>query len=300
MLASAVLLVLVSTLVNIINPLPSEGQGRNRLHQSPSRSESVIQFKFTEESTTAAHLQTSHARMPRHTSPFQPLLDLLAEHSEYEHDPGKPQLAQVALFKTHKTGSTTLASVLFRYAARHQSRVFRCAQGSTVIPYDKHCWKLSWTRTPDAERRSFNFMYYHMSTHGHVTPMTFLRVLHLYDNLIDQPFVMTLMRDPMTHVLSWMCYYSGPDSVAKLEANILSGKMPDNIQTREFRISNEDEFNEFLDNQWHRVHMTCITEYFDECLVMMRRRFNWDMLDITYIRLLDSRDDMCVPRIQHI
>lgn len=36
-----------------------------------------------------------------------------------------PQLSNLAFFKTHKTGSTTLASIFYRYGVRHNLKVRR-------------------------------------------------------------------------------------------------------------------------------------------------------------------------------
>ena len=66
----------------------------------------------------------------------------------------------VALFKTHKTGSTTLASVLYRVAARHHLRLFTFSKAS-VIP--RAIWA-AWARVPPIhERYTYNMAIQHLS-----------------------------------------------------------------------------------------------------------------------------------------
>lgn len=43
------------------------------------------------------------------------------------------QLSNIAFIKTHKTASTTLASILYRYGMRHDSNIANFEQGSTFI-----------------------------------------------------------------------------------------------------------------------------------------------------------------------
>lgn len=43
------------------------------------------------------------------------------------------QLSNIAFIKTHKTASTTLASILYRYGKRHDSNISKFKEGGTVV-----------------------------------------------------------------------------------------------------------------------------------------------------------------------
>lgn len=46
------------------------------------------------------------------------------------------QLSNIAFIKTHKTASTTLASILYRYGKRHDLNIAKFDQGGTYIDLD--------------------------------------------------------------------------------------------------------------------------------------------------------------------
>lgn len=46
------------------------------------------------------------------------------------------QLSNVAFIKTHKTASTTLASILYRYGMRHDSAIAKFEEGGTYVDLD--------------------------------------------------------------------------------------------------------------------------------------------------------------------
>lgn len=46
------------------------------------------------------------------------------------------QLVNIAFIKTHKTASTTLASIFYRYGKRHDSNIAKFQAGGTVVDLD--------------------------------------------------------------------------------------------------------------------------------------------------------------------
>lgn len=61
------------------------------------------------------------------------------------------QLSNIAFIKTHKTASTTLASILYRYGMRHHSEIAKFDQGSTFVDLDvamKQVWARAETGKP--------------------------------------------------------------------------------------------------------------------------------------------------------
>ena len=211
--------------------------------------------------------------------------------SKYDTDPYKPVITNIALFKTHKTGSTTLASVLYRFGGRWRRRMFKFSQSTVCSPKVWLNWAVNGT-IPKAERLTYSLAFQHLSGRGDKLAADFSKAIEFYNLIINKPRILTMLREPTTHLLSWICFYRLPEDIAGLEGLLASS--PNNSQMAEFGISTKAELMAFLGSMDESFELVCITEYFDECLVMMRRRFNWNMLDITYLRLLDSADTQYV------
>lgn len=58
-------------------------------------------------------------------SVFDPLWKLLDSYSMFQRSSHKGRVTRVAHLKTHKTASTTLSSIMFRFGARNKLRMFR-------------------------------------------------------------------------------------------------------------------------------------------------------------------------------
>lgn len=58
----------------------------------------------------------------------------------------RAQLTNIAFIKTHKTASTTLASILYRYGKRHGSNISKFKDPGTVVDLDSAAQQVA-TRT---------------------------------------------------------------------------------------------------------------------------------------------------------
>jgi hypothetical protein len=218
---------------------------------------------------------------------FQPLLEILAEHEANRTQP-TVQISHVALLKTHKTASSTLASVLFRYAARHNLRMFAMGPG-TVMP-SMYVKRLA-SFVPKSRLHKFDMLFQHLSgmdTLGVNMPGVF----RMFEGLIDNPRVITIVREPMKHALSWACYMRTPQNLKSLYKIVDSNSLPSNTLAADFGITTRDQLDKFLATDFSRFELVCITELFQECLVMLMRRFGWSLLDITALSILESSGHM--------
>jgi hypothetical protein len=195
-------------------------------------------------------------------------------------DPMKPESTNVAFFKTHKTGSTTLASVLYRYSARHRLSILNLTNGS-VIP--SSLWPVYRMRL---KAGTSNMVFKHLSGRGDNLTVPLSTVFDFYSFVIKEPAILSILRDPISQTLSWICFYLLPEDIAGVEQMI--EKIPSNIQCAEFGIKTPQQLDSFLANELNVFKLMCVSERFDECMVMMRRKLNWDMLDITYLRVNDG------------
>jgi hypothetical protein len=195
------------------------------------------------------------------------------------------KVMNIALFKTHKTASSTLASVLYRFAARHGGKLFTFGP-ATVMPART---VVQWANSgvPAPYKLKFNIAFQHLSGYGRL-PTSMGNIFKLYNGLISSPRVITIVREPVSHALSWVTYMRTPPTLAHLSRLIESPEMPANTLAADFGLQTSQDVTNFVLRELPKFSLACISEQFDECLVMMRRSFNWSFLDITYMKLLDS------------
>ena len=115
-----------------------------------------------------------------------------------------------------------------------------------------------------------------------------------YGNIIANPSVFTIVREPISHALSWIAYMKLPQTIDEVNSMIQGHELPNNLLCIDFGLSTASDVHQFLTRDMSRFSLVCIAEQFDECLVMMKRKFGWSMLDITYLRLLDASNSMSV------
>ena len=223
----------------------------------------------------------------REQDTFLPLFNVLRskEAMRFSHDNRRPREHNVALYKTHKTASTTLASVLFRFAARHQSKIFQLNNGTVI---SKMLWP-TWEARPGLIKQfESNMVLQHLSGNGKDFSLTLDKAFYFFNYAIKNPKIITILRNPIAQTLSWTCFYLLPQSLQDVPRYL--SRTPWNIQSLEFGVKNDVELNKFFKNDFDRFELVCLAEMFDEGLVLLRRRLNWDLVDITYIRLLDSEE----------
>jgi hypothetical protein len=130
----------------------------------------------------------------------------------------------------------------------------------------------------------------HVARHGRPPPLPLPEMIEFFKYIIDKPLIITIMREPMEQVLSTMYYFLTKD----VQHNGLTATIetfPANPQCRELGITTDEELDRFIESGMDMFDLICVTEHFDECMVMLRRRMNWDMVDITYLRIHDAEEN---------
>ena len=181
----------------------------------------------------------------------------------------------LVFFKTHKTGSTTLGSIFFRFGARH-GRTFLYGPGHYLNP-----------KVTEPEYRNVS----HISiSHHTVLSMSPAEIFGFYETYIRDPVYVSILRDPVDRHLSSFRYFVEPNAKDSSLKRFLHDRTYYNQQCKDFGIGSTFQLTDFLQSPdlEGRMTLVLITEYFDEGLVMLKRRLNWELEDILYIRLLDS------------
>jgi hypothetical protein len=133
-------------------------------------------------------------------------------------------------------------------------------------------------------------------------------MIDFFHHIINKPVILTMIREPLSHTLSWLAYFRpfvfGRDGRSQPAHIIQSQLRTDNLQCRELGITTDKELDAFIASGMDLFDMICVTEHFDECMVMLRRRMNWDMVDITYLRIHDANEPLfafiCSLVLSHI
>eukprot|EP00904_Undaria_pinnatifida_P009917 jgi/Undpi1/6055/HiC_scaffold_20.g08540.m1 len=182
---------------------------------------------------------------------------------------GDQQLSNLAFVKTHKTGSTTLSSLFYRYGVRHDLKILEECDGRVDI------------------------MHYHIGTSFHLG-YKWNAAAEQYKAIMRDPdninFV-TILREPRSHFLSYYYYFIsrrvGNISVEEflLDPAHGGGKLwgtAHNSVAGELGIGSQQELEDFVMDALPKFKLVLLTDRFDEGLMLMRNLFGWDMIDLSY------------------
>lgn len=180
-----------------------------------------------------------------------------------------PEVTKIVMIKTHKTGSTTLGNILFRFAAHRGLRI--------VCPV-AHYMSLS-----RDENLPFTGPYDISLHHGWKVPLSF------YEKLVPGAVWITAVRDPIKRYLSSYTYFVMPNRGLTVD-DLADFLQKDHSDQRgllhDFGLTEESQVNEFLSERgmWHRFRVVVVAERWDESMVMLRDLLHWRMEDVLYLR----------------
>ncbi|KAH0515723.1 Galactosylceramide sulfotransferase [Microtus ochrogaster] len=212
----------------------------------------------------------------------------------------------IVFMKTHKTASSTLLNILFRFGQKHGLK-FAFPNGRNDFHYPSY-----FTRSLVQDYRPgacFNIICNHMRFHyeevrGLVRPgAAFITVIRDPARLFESSFHYFGSLVPLTWKLSSHDklaeflqdpdrYYDPSGYNAHYLRNLLffdlgydSGLDPGSPRVQEHIMEVE-----------RRFHLVLLQEYFDESLVLLRELLCWDLEDVLYFKL-NARRDSPVPRL---
>lgn len=210
-------------------------------------------------------------------------LNKLVEASALDRD---NQVSNLAFFKTHKTGSTTLAILLHRYGVRHDLEVAHFPGYGSTIPIAQAAEK-----TRESEKR-VDIMHYHIDTN---TPKQerWSQAKARYGDVMRDPdginFV-TLFREPRDRLLSFYTFFVEFETRVPIQ-EFLGRKDPDpkvverlrNLGCKEFGVETEADLDVFIRTEIPEFELILLTERFDEGLMVLRNLLGWHLVDMTYV-----------------
>eukprot|EP00752_Nemacystus_decipiens_P002360 g2229.t2 len=219
------------------------------------------------------------------------------------------QTCNIAFVKTHKTASTTAATIFYRYGKRHNLN---------VANFDGH---QSSIELPDAVKqiqesgKPVDLMHYHHAWDGFYEGR-WDKAKAAYRKIMRDPSNMklvTVMREPVSHYLSYYYYFLQPEVGLSITEYMELSKSPEDPRYRaafqrrndnvgwhgfkllhnplcaEFGIRTAQELDDFIANDLPEFAMILLTEQFEEGLAVFMRMFNWRPIDMTYCRVIETK-----------
>ena len=192
-----------------------------------------------------------------------------------------PNITNIIFIKTSKTGGTTIGSLFFRFGLRHDLKFL------TLSDETAH---FATPETPPCE--DCNISLYHDHNNGD------RRMLNesQYRRLVPTGHFVTVVREPMSRHLSDYYYFHQSQTDKHNPAVVLefraSGKRTFDLASSldVVPIHEEEEADREparvdarIEEQLSQFSIVLVLERLDESLVVMKRRFGWQLEDLLYL-----------------
>ncbi|KAG5844117.1 hypothetical protein ANANG_G00158090 [Anguilla anguilla] len=207
----------------------------------------------------------------------------------------KPKHTSIAFLKTHKTASSTVQNLLFRFAERHNLTV--------ALPYQTCDHQFCYPRPFSAR-----FVHPHTVPPRIITSHMRLNVSELRRLMPNDTVYVTILREPASMFESLFSYYNQHcQSFGRVPNGSLEAFLADpgryyrpeekdsmyahNTLTfdlggdKDRPASDVDYASGFIAGMERVFSLVMIAEYFDESLVLLRHLLSWDLEDVLYVKL---------------
>lgn len=201
----------------------------------------------------------------------------------------------MAFLKTHKTASSTVQNILFRFAENHKLTV--------ALPIE-----ICGNRFCYPQKFSTSFVHPRLPRPNIIASHMRFNKLELKRLMPEDTIYITILREPSSMFESaftyfypdchsfqrvtdgklktflgnpWR-YYQPKDKTSMLARNTLAFDLG---LDKDRTADEEDYVKAFLADMEKVFSLVMIAEYFDESLVLLRRLLSWDLDDIVYVRL---------------
>ncbi|KFO87985.1 Galactose-3-O-sulfotransferase 2, partial [Buceros rhinoceros silvestris] len=207
----------------------------------------------------------------------------------------------VMFLKTHKTASSTVLNIMFRFAERYNLTVALPAGQLVHLGYP-NTFLASFVEEFQAIGRNYNIMCNHlrfnpsevqkvMATNTFYfsilrNPIPLLESSYVYYKDIVPAF--RISKDVNEYLASPMKYYRPADYKQNIYAR--------NIMSFDFGYDNnaedDDKYVQAVLNEIEQnFHLILIADYFDESMILLKHALCWDLDDVVYFKLNTRSED---------
>jgi len=203
--------------------------------------------------------------------------------------PHQPPRKKIGFLKTHKTGSTTVGSIVYRYAARNGLKHYQ--EDGHIMHFNK----------PErfGQPGEWDAIYNHWTGTGYWTSNALdnsnaFSLLQWYRRMLGaESELVTIFRNPDSHYLSWYTYYEQPQRPeVPFDEWLKQGHNNPQASTFGFQLqSNRRQLlKRFLHEGLESMDLIMVMERMSESLVVLRHRMNWDLRDVVSLKMYSSKD----------
>nr|XP_056706396.1 galactose-3-O-sulfotransferase 2 [Euleptes europaea] len=201
----------------------------------------------------------------------------------------------VMFLKTHKTASSTVLNILFRFSEKHRLTV-ALARGSGVHLGYPSLFKADFVEEFKTIGQNFSIMCNHLR----------FNLTEVKKVMPNDTFYFSILRNPILLLESSYVYYkksspafrnsrnvneflSSPWSYYNLTAKIYNIYARNNMWF-DFGYDNNAEYDNYyvqstIKNIEQIFHLILIADYFDESMILLKNTLCWDLDDVVYFKL---------------
>jgi hypothetical protein len=173
---------------------------------------------------------------------------------------------RIAYIKTHKTASSTVGSIMFRYAARHNLTLYKSPTHGLRIRFKNNA-----TLPADIVLQHWAGLLGQVQSY-----QQWVDFHRWYTEVVPNPDFVTILREPLSHYASYYYFYDEPRggrrnslaTFAKLQRN-------KNILARDFGIFTPEDAEHFMQHYMPRFRSVLLSDRITESLIAMAAELGW-------------------------
>uniref|UniRef100_A0A8C6ZNU5 Galactose-3-O-sulfotransferase 2 n=1 Tax=Nothoprocta perdicaria TaxID=30464 RepID=A0A8C6ZNU5_NOTPE len=207
----------------------------------------------------------------------------------------------VMFLKTHKTASSTILNMLFRFTEKHNLTIALPAKQLVHLGYPE-TFTTSFVEEFQTIGQNYNIMCNHLRFNR----------LEVQKVMAENTFYFSIVRNPVSQLESSYVYYKDAAPAFRTSKDVneyLASPMSyyhkvnykQNIYARnnmwfDFGYDNNAKDDEsyiqaVLEEIEQNFHLVLIADYFDESMILLKHALCWDLDDVVYFKLNSRKED---------
>nr|XP_013807924.1 PREDICTED: galactose-3-O-sulfotransferase 2 [Apteryx mantelli mantelli] len=207
----------------------------------------------------------------------------------------------VMFLKTHKTASSTILNILFRFTEKHNLTIALPAGQLVHLGYPE-TFMTSFVEEFQTTGQNYNIMCNHLRFNH----------LEVQKVMAENTFYFSILRNPVSQLESSYVYYKDAAPAFRMSKDVNEyltspmdyyhkGNYKENIYAKnnmwfDFGYDNNAEDNEsyiqvVLEEIEQNFHLILIADYFDESMILLKHTLCWDLDDVIYFKLNSRSKD---------
>eukprot|EP01104_Vermistella_antarctica_P014634 TRINITY_DN463_c1_g2_i1.p1 TRINITY_DN463_c1_g2~~TRINITY_DN463_c1_g2_i1.p1 ORF type:complete len:495 (+),score=84.84 TRINITY_DN463_c1_g2_i1:145-1629(+) len=185
-----------------------------------------------------------------------------------------PEVRRIIYYKTHKTGSSTIGNILYRFGAYRRLRFLMTPDHYLNVKNDKQM----------IDDGPAQISLHHHHVHGH-----WRAAMDWYRRYVPGGVFLTIVRDPVKRYISHWNFFSRPVGGSPSLEGFTNSRKNTNYMCHDFGVNNEEDLKSFIAEGFDEFPIMLILDRMAESLLAMKRLYHWRLTeDILHLKNLDS------------